>query len=207
MVILSFSLVDLYFSIVGWRKWASNAQGLKLGSIINDSFAVCKPIVTSNMFISHVLLQWRVYTKQTQENIQLKPIWPYLVTQMSNCNSPSLTWMFNTTLLQMWVVERNKVHRIYVYFSLSCSYAPVDSKWNDVWSTWNGEGSSVYFWLSSWIMQKLSQWMQSLHSKNVAILLLISWPICYWEGYTYFKVSFHYIILGMTLEKIQLAPH
>jgi len=156
--VLSFSLVGLYFSIVGWTN--------------------------------HIW--WCL---------------PYLVTQTSNCTAPSLTWMFNTILLQMWVVERNKVHRIYVYFSLSCSYAPVDSKWNDVWSTWNGEGSSVYFGLSSWITQKLSQWMQSLHNKNVANLLLISWPICYWEGYTYFKVSFHYIILGMTLEKIQLASH
>jgi len=104
-----FSFGSIFQHIVGWTKWASNAQDR--ASVINDSLAVCKPIVTSNIFISHGLLQWRVYTKQTQENIQLKPIWPYLVTQMSNCNSPSLTWMFNTTLLQMWVVERNKVYQ------------------------------------------------------------------------------------------------
>jgi len=39
---------------------------------------------------------------------------------------------------------------------------------------------------------------------NVANLLLISWQICFLEGYMYFKASFHYVILGMMLEKVQL---
>jgi len=42
---------------------------------------------------------------------------------------------------------------------------------------------------------------------NVANLLPLCWLICYYEGYTYFKVSFYYVILGMMLEKVQLASH
>jgi len=99
-----FSFGSIYIS-----AWWDERNEQDCASVINDSFAVCKPIFTSNIFISH--LQWHVYTKQTQENLSFMWCLPYLVAQTSNCTAPSLTWMFNTILLQMWVVERNKVYQ------------------------------------------------------------------------------------------------
>ena len=62
--------------------------------------------------------------------------------------------------------------------------------------------TKLLFQQTTWLLQ-LRDYPSHANSKNVANLLLISWPICYQEGYTYFKVSFHYVILGMT----QLASH